>query len=259
MLRCIFAVALLFTTSSVFAWGPLGHRTIAALAERELTPAARAEVERLLAPDHERSLVDVAMWADDLRDEDSARYRKTSRDHFVNFRGGQCRYDARRDCRDGRCVVAAIERNLATLGDRKHSQAERADALRFVVHYIADVHQPLHAGYKDDKGGSGVQLRYGRENRNLHSVWDGLILNSIGYRWPEYADMLARSKPPLVAPGNDPVAWAEESCRAVRDEGVYPSGNRIDAAWLDRKRPVAERRLQIAAKRLAAAFNRVLG
>lgn len=257
MLRCFFAIAFLLAAMPAFAWGPLGHRTIAALAQPELAPAARAEIERLLGPGHERSLVDVATWADDLRDEDPARFRETARDHFINFHG-DCRYDARRDCRGGHCIVAALDRNLQILADRKRSRADRAGALRFVVHYVADIHQPLHAGYKNDKGGNTVQLRYGRENRNLHSVWDSLILNSAHRSWRIYADTLARAKPLRVPPGDNPSAWAEESCRVSRDEGVYPDGNRIDATWLDKQRPMAERRLRIAAKRLAKVLNRVV-
>jgi hypothetical protein len=253
------SVVALLSAAPASAWGPLGHRTIAGMAQQQLSATAQREVRALLQPDDESTLVDVAIWADDLRDTDPALFRSTSRLHYVNFSSAQCNYVPQRDCRKGECVVAAIERYESILADRSRPRAERADALRFVSHFIADVHQPLHASFKRDKGGNSVQLRYGRENWNLHAVWDSLILNSTGLRWPDYAARLSAG-PALAAAdkGGDPAQWAEESCRAVRDDGVYPEGNGIDDAWLERERPVAERRMRLAAARLAAVLERVL-
>ncbi|TDR40416.1 S1/P1 nuclease [Tahibacter aquaticus] len=253
----LFAVAALAASAPLLAWGPIGHRTVAGLAQEHLSPAVQKQVRQLLEPDNESTLVDVATWADDLRDTDPARYRSTGKMHYVNFASGQCSYVPQRDCRKGECVVAAIERYEKILGDRSRPRAERADALRFVVHFIADVHQPLHASFKRDKGGNTVQLRYGRENWNLHGVWDSLLLKSAGLRWPDYVRRLAPGVKPADRTG--PAQWAEESCRVVRDEGVYPEGNSIDEAYLARELPVAERRMQLAAARLDAVLERVLG
>lgn len=254
MRNAVASLLLALTVLPAYAWGPLGHNAIAGLAQERLSAPVQQEIRALLQPDHESTLVDVATWADDLRDTDPGRFRNTGKFHYVNFSGDRCRYEAGRDCRDGECVVGAIERYTAILADRSRPRAERADALRFVTHFIADVHQPLHASYKRDKGGNTVQLRYGRENWNLHAVWDSLILNSTRRRWPEYASLLARGLAAADASGG-PVQWAEESCRAVRDDGVYPDGDRLDDAWLARERPVAERRMQLAAVRLAAALE----
>lgn len=256
----VVSVVALLSAAPVAAWGPLGHRMIAGLAQQQLSEPAQREVRALLQPDDESTLVDVATWADDLRDTDPALFRSTSRLHYVNFSSAQCNYVPQRDCRKGECVVAAIGRYENILADRSRPRAERADALRFVSHFIADVHQPLHASFKRDKGGNSVQLRYGRENWNLHAVWDSLILNSTGLRWPDYAKRLAASPAPSAADaGGDPAQWAEESCRTVRDDGVYPDGNSIDDEWLARERPVAEQRMRLAAARLAATLERLLG
>lgn len=241
-----------------FAWGPLGHRTVAGLADRQLSPAARAQVEALLKPDNERTLVDVATWADDLRDDDADLYRKTGRLHFVNFRDTSCRYDAARDCARGECVVGAVEKYTAILGDSRKSRAERADALRFVVHFVGDVHQPLHASPKPDKGGNSVQVRYGRQSWNLHGVWDGLLLNSTRLSWPKYVERLSAVRGAAPASGGTPASWAEESCAIVRDGDLYPTNNQIDDAYLERERPVAEQRLREAGARLAALLNKTL-
>ncbi|MCQ4167403.1 S1/P1 nuclease [Tahibacter harae] len=260
LFSAVLAVAGLISAGTAAAWGPLGHRTIAGMAQERLSEPVRREVRNLLQPDNESTLVDIATWADDLRDIDPARARATGKLHYVNFSSAQCRYTPQRDCRKGECVVASIEHYSAVLADRSRPRAERADALRFVSHFVADAHQPLHASFKPDKGGNSVQLRYGREGRtrNLHSVWDSLILNSSGLRWPQYAQTLQRGIRPPAAMG-DATAWAEESCRVVRDEAVYPDGNRIDDAWLQRQRPLAEQRLQLAAVRLADLLERLLG
>lgn len=251
----LLAAAALPLTAS--AWGPVGHRTVAGLAQERLSEPLQQQVRQLLQPDNESSLVDVATWADDLRDTDPARYRSTGKLHYVNFSSAQCSYQPQRDCRKGECVVAAIERYQRILADRSRPREERADALRFVVHFVGDVHQPLHASFKPDKGGNTVQLRYGRENWKLHAVWDSLLLKSTGLRWPDYVRKLAPGLP--RADTTTPAQWAEESCVAVRDGGIYPNGNSIDDAYLERELPLAERRLQQAAARLAAMLERTLG
>ena len=232
---------------------------VAQLAESALTPAAHAQVQRLLALTHDGSLADVATWADDLRDQPSQRtlWRATSTSHFVNFASSSCTYDASRDCRGGRCVVAAIERNARVLGDRSRSDSERAQALRFVVHLVADVHQPLHAGYRSDRGGNRYQVQWNGRGTNLHAVWDTPVLASRRLGWQREAALLARSPLPRVA--GTPAQWAEESCRATRDDGIYPRDHRINAAYLARLRPLAERRVREAAARLAGLLDRQLG
>jgi len=239
------------------AWGPAGHRIVAQLAERKLSPTARAETRRLLALTHDRSLADVATWADDLRDDPQrkALARATAPLHFVNFSGPDCRFDAARACADGRCVVAAIERYAKVLADRSRPPAERAEALRFVVHFVGDVHQPLHAGYRGDRGGNRYQVRLDGRGTNLHAVWDTPVLASRKLGWQAHAERLAKSP---AAAGGTPAQWAEQSCRATRDDGLYPRGHVVDAAYLERMRPLAERRLREAGARLAALLNRAL-
>lgn len=249
---------LLLSPGVAQAWGPAAHRMVAQLAQGELTASARAQVKRLLAVTHDRELVDVATWADDLRDLRSARalWRSTASSHFVNFSLSGCRYNAASDCAGGRCIIAAIERNERMLRDRSRTDAERAQALRFLVHFIADVHQPLHAGYRKDKGGIGYQIRMNGRGTNLHALWDSPVLASRHIGWQRQAQMLGASPLPPLSGG--PVQWAEESCRATRDSGIYPRGHRVDEDYLDRMRPLAENRVREAASRLAMVLNRDL-
>jgi len=263
----LLACVLLGTAPAALAWGPLGHRIVADLAAPQLTPVARAEVDRLLASEHAASLADVADWADRLRDdpapEMAALAKETAPLHYVNMHGS-CVFKPAEDCPDGQCVVHAINHYAAILGDRRLPTAVRAQALNFVVHFVGDAQQPLHAGYKDDKGGNEVRVQFAGSGSNLHRVWDSGLLSTRHLDAAEYAVLLDRQGP-LDPPGaiapfaNLPAQWVEQSCRIVMDDGVYPFGHRIGAAYVERMRPIAERQLRLGGARLAALLNRVLG
>lgn len=251
--------ALIALPSFAHAWGPSGHRIVALLAEQHLSPSTHAQVGRLLASTGDHSLADVATWADDLRDDPSQRVlaRATAPLHFVNFRSSSCRYDPPRDCPGGNCAVAAIGSYARILGDRSRPDWERAVALRFVVHFVGDLHQPLHAGYRRDRGGNRYQVRWDGRGTNLHAIWDTPVLASRHLGWRAQAKELARSPWPTAR--GTPAQWAEESCRATRDNGIYPRGHTIHSAYLTRMYPLAERRMREAAARLADLLNRELG
>lgn len=252
---------LVLGVTPAFAWGPRGHRIVAELAAAQLTPQATATVNKLLAVRGERNLGDVANWADNLRDTAPALYRRTRRLHFVNFHSDDCNYDPPRDCRDGECVVAAIDKYSAILANRAEPPAARAEALAFVVHFVGDVHQPLHADYRHDAGGNDFQVRWrvhGQDRgTNLHRVWDSLLLDSAGLSTDEYVGRLKAERTRIQTAGT-PAEWAEESCRIDRDGGVYPASHVIDQAYAARELPVAEQRLRQAAARLADLLNRDL-
>jgi len=260
------ASTMFLAVPSARAWGPLGHSVVAELAQRHLSPAAEREVERLLAPEHTTRLADVANWPDQIRNDPAqqALWKRTSRWHYINFSSNRCHYVAPRDCPRGDCVVAALAREVRVLGDRAQPDAVRREALKFVVHLVGDVHQPLHAGYRPDLGGNRYQVRFEGKGGNLHKVWDSGLLDTRHLRWQQYASLLdARapvSLPPPMAPLDDPYAqWAEESCRLTAAMDFYPSRRRIGAAYVDRNLPLAERRLREAGRRLAEVLNSHLG
>jgi hypothetical protein len=241
------------------AWGPHGHRIIGDLAGTELKPQARAEVARLLAGEPEPGLAGIANWADTLRESAPALAKRTGRWHFVNFPRGDCHYAPPRDCPNGDCVVAAINRNFLVLSDRKRGDAERREALKFLVHFVGDVHQPLHAGYADDRGGNDYQVNVRGKGSNLHRVWDSQILQSRALE-PEAYAMQLRKQPalprdPTLSSSRPAADWAEESCRLVQQPDFYPGKRALDAAYLQSRRALAEQRLRLAGSRLAAMLN----
>lgn len=247
------------------AWGPLGHSVVAELAQRHLSPAAEAEVERLLAPDHTRSLADIASWADQIQNDpaQAALWKQTRPLHYIDFRHGDCNYVPPRDCKDGSCVVAGLQHYVAVLGDRSQPDAARLEALKFVVHFAGDIHQPLHAGSRDDKGGNTYQVQFEGKGSNLHKVWDSGMLKTRGLDWQAYAQTLDMTGPvamPLpIAPLDNPYAqWAEESCGITAEAGFYPADHKINQAYVDAELSVAERRLREAGRRLAEVLNLTL-
>ena len=236
-----FAVVLLacLLVGPVQAWGPLGHAIVANLAQRQLSPAAQAEVARLLAPEHTNSLVAIASWPDQLQNDpaQAALWRQTRSLHYVNFQGADCDYVPPRDCRDGRCVIGALAHYVGVLGDRTQADAARREALKFVVHFVGDVHQPLHAGYRADKGGNTYQVQFAGKGSNLHRVWDSGLLSRRGLDATAYAQLLAArgpvTLPSPIAPLDNPYAqWARESCRITAGRAfTRPATNLTSCMW----------------------------
>ena len=144
---------------------------VANIAQAKLTSRTRAEVDRLLALEPGETLASISTWADEHRNPAAAPW------HYVNFPRDSCPYDTERDCPGGKCVVGAIERQLKVLSSDAPDDRKLL-ALKYVIHLMGDVHQPLHAGYLDDKGGNTYQLQAFMRGSNLHALWDaGLIRN----------------------------------------------------------------------------------
>ena len=277
---CI-ALCFLLIPLQTLAWGKVGHEIVGDLAQRQLNPKALVEVQRLLAGEPVATLAGVSNWADTLRASDPELFKKTSRWHYVNFpREGICEFVPPRDCPDGNCVIAAINKNFTILSDKNRSDKERTEALKFLIHFIGDVHQPFHAGYGDDRGGNTFQINYQGKawkpyknsdpyaaknpaNWNLHSVWDSLIVESNGHDSHVYSAVLRKQSAlpfdETKRSDRPAVEWALQSCRIIRQDGVYPKSNIMKDDYLNKYRPAVERRLREGGAHLAAMINFALG
>ena len=276
----LFGLLSLVASPAAQAWSALGHRLTGELAEAHLDPVAAAEVARLLAGEDDPSLSGVAYWADALRNEDPDRFKTTSKWHYVNYPKGSCDYVPARDCDGGDCVIGAIQAQQAILADRAQPLEARRDALKVLVHFVGDSHQPMHAGNRNDLGGNRFQVSlrtdlepeaYARKHyvdgvmgTNLHSIWDYYILGVEGLSLHEYADRLdALPWPPEGTPNGTPpvapVAWAFESCNLLDSRDIYPAKHTMDDAYLDAMRPLAEQRVRQGAWRLAQLLNATIG
>jgi len=264
MIRAIIAFLLVLSLlpAPAAAWGRLGHRLVASLAWDGMTPAARAAALQLLEGEPEPTLAGIANWADDLRENDPDLGKRTSKWHYVNIAEDGCVYEQQRHCRNGDCVVEAIRAQTAILADTKRPKAERLQALKFVVHFVGDVHQPLHAGYGHDKGGNDFQINLNDRGSNLHSLWDSGMLKDTGLDEPAYLQRLRAMPAATPTPGKplppQSVAWAEASCAIVRRPGFYPARAKIGPDYLQAWRPVAETQLRLAGAELATTLNAAL-
>ena len=172
-LASLLAVAVIAAPVAAYAWSDPGHRIAAAIAEERLSPAARRLVREIVGSkplsDH-----DVATWADDVRD------RRTGPWHYVNVPLSAEGYVAARDCPRAGCAVSALEEAAARPPGRRHA-AELADSLRWIVHLVADLHQPMHAGELRDRGGNDTDVRIGRRRQplNVHRLWDAEVVQPL--------------------------------------------------------------------------------
>ena len=263
----VFAFALVASLSLALlpmpaqAWGLLGHRLVALLAWDDLTPDTRRQIDALLQDEPDPTLAGIAGWADDLRKNDAVLGRQTANWHFVNIGEHDCAYQRRRDCPGGDCVVEAIRTQTAILADARRPRAERLQALKFVVHFVGDAHQPLHAGYGRDKGGNDAQINWNGRGTNMHTLWDSRMLVSTGRTEQAYLAHLRTLPRPAIAPMTLPppaAAWAEQSCRVVTQPDFYPRRAKLEQAYVDKHLPIAERQLRAGGVALATVLNKAL-
>jgi hypothetical protein len=246
--RSAIAIAMALLITNVYAWGKEGHQVVAKLAETQLTAKARTEVDRLLALEAGATLSSISTWPDEQRN------RATSPWHYLNFPRDTCTYDAARDCPEDNCVVGAIGKQLEILASNAPDDA-RLIALKYVVHFVSDVHQPLHAGYGDDKGGNSYQLQAFGKGGNLHSLWDSALIRNLNEDVDTLTKrLISRGKAPNAADLNV-VNAAEESCKIVGTLGFYPART-VGSDYVAQFTPVLEQRLVVAGARLAALLNR---
>jgi len=253
----VLGLAMLFATPAA-AWGPLAHRVIARVAARHLSPAARHEVGQLLGG---ASLADVSFWADEIREQRP----ETARWHYVDIPVRANDYRPGRDCRltpRGDCIVAALERERAVLADHAASDARRAEALRWVVHLVGDLHQPLHCADDGDRGGNEVHVTLLGRPENLHAVWDAGLLAVSGQSERAWEDRVARR-----LAGADlhrlrrgtVVEWTLETHRAAVEHAyAIPGSHRLGARWAAANEPVVEWQLALAAVRLAGMLDQTI-
>lgn len=217
--------AALTFSSAAHGWGAEGHRLIGELAEAQLTPAARAEVHRLLALEPGATLASVATWADEVRSPATAAW------HYVNPPLNNCSYERQRDCDDGNCAVEALLKKAAALASSATDE-QRLSALKWVVHLVGDLHQPLHAGFREDKGANLYQVQAFGRGTNLHAVWDGALIR---HRRGGVDALRSSASTSHIAEGvsPQPAAWAIESCQFLVAPGFYPEDRLVTPGYAE--------------------------
>ncbi len=270
-------ILLALSANSVLAWGGTAHRIICEIAFKELNSQARAEVKRLIRLDPVFfTFSGSCIWPDHPR--------KRSREHFVNLPRSATQLENDSCPLVDKCVVMAIEVDLQIVADAGATDASKLDALKFLGHWVGDIHQPLHVSFRDDRGGNSIKVS-GPCSRNLHAVWDGCIIETkLGTDIRNIATDLRGAVTPadrVQWNSTGPKTWANESFRITiskatgycvkKDDACwYATDNNkldrneekrmlvVDDAYIERQLPTIKERLTQAGIRLGHLLNHAL-
>ena len=244
------------------AWCGWEHRVIAVIAEQNLSPSARKRVKNILGP--QTSLAAVSTWADFVR-----KFRPaTAPWHYINYplEMEEPDYDVMKTAEEN--IVFAIETLITLLKDPRIKGEKQEEALKFLIHFVGDIHQPLHCGKGEDRGGNEVPVSWREKLTNLHSVWDCCLSgggDGSPALWATYllSEVTAEERKRIMR--GEPYDWMVESHRLAR-EFCYPRlfqcpailGEQIhelSGQYASAAQPVVRRRLTEAGLRLAMILN----
>ncbi|CAF1144928.1 unnamed protein product [Adineta steineri] len=272
----VFVLSVLIVPST-HGWGIEGHTLVARLAQSQLTKEAFDWIQFLLPPNLSGNLSAVATWADEILYSNnhplgSSNLWQWSRPlHYTNTPDWNCSYDPVRDCINDVCIEGALRNysQRAIAADLDYLQHQQA--IVFLVHYVGDLHQPLHAGFQGDAGASQFYVYFMNTRRTLHSVWDTYLIrtrlsrdfqsNTSLYYDYIYALMLNQT---LEHPDQNFIEWTDESSKIVCEQIYFDENNqpmntsftiRLSDGYYQRNIAMVEQRLMQAGQRLGALFN----
>lgn len=258
-MTAVILIIILLLPSSVWAWGRIGHQVSARMAEARLTPAALAAVHNLLGPGI--SLANVAKWADEQRE-----VPRSSSWHYVDVPISEPRYNSKY-CQSGGCIVSKIEDFKRVLMSPNAQRAEKQQALKFLVHLIADLHQPLHVGDTGSKGGNLVQVRFFNLGSNLHRVWDSQVIewhSGDEAEWLKELNALATPEKVIEWSKGSLENWATESLEAAKmayrlpgSQRAMESGTKLGEDYCQFALPIIKSQLAKAGMRVAVTLNAI--
>ncbi len=264
-LLCVLALG-----PSAFAWGPQGHRVIAQVAYDRLTPEARAAVRELLLDGD--TMASVADWADH---DGYEAVPGSGPWHYVNVPIGEKEYQPKFGSPKGADVVAKIKHFRKVLADKAEPKRERQRALLFLVHFVADIHQPLHVGDNRDHGGNDTQIQFFGRGTNLHRLWDSDLLHHIGgddRAWDVRVERLITPQSIKAWSAGTVETWATESLHAAQlayhnpeakgelipsgpKLGPIPTGATLGEGYVRMADPILREQMARASVRLANELN----
>ena len=259
-MRSLFSVVFVvfFSSSSLIAsedWGKTGHRTMGEIATKHLSKKAAKKISALLGGE---SLAFVSTYADEIRSDDA--YRKYAPWHYVSFPFG-ARYENTPKNKRGD-IIMGIQNCIDVLKDATSSQKDKEFYLRMLVHFIGDLHMPLHVGLKEDKGGNSFKVKWFGKQTNLHSVWDTKIIEGYAMSYTELTnnvDVLSKKEIQTIQSGAV-TDWMYESRALCEDVYANTSaGDNLGYKYMYRYVNVSRKQLQKAGLRLASILNEIYG
>lgn len=240
---------------SAFGWGQKGHDTVTCIAENHLTPATKTAVENLLDG---KSIVYWANWLDNASHTPEYAYTKTW--HYKNI-DADMNFENAPNIPEGN-IVDAIRQQTAVLIDADATPDQKSLALKMVIHFLGDIHQPLHMGHASDRGGNQWDVKYFNRDNNIHSVWDSSLPES-AHKWSysEWRDQIDRATPEeelLIVSGGTPESWGKETYEiCTRVYNATPRGTNISYDYISQWTLTIEEQFLKGGLRLADLLNSV--
>ncbi|MEX1063096.1 MAG: S1/P1 nuclease [Balneolaceae bacterium] len=231
-------------------WGQIGHYVTGKIAEQYITDKAEKELKRVLG---QKSLAAAAAWMDDIRSDPD--YDYASEWHWVTIPPGMTYEDAEKNPEGD--IIEALERKISELAESVLSRTEEQEKLMMVIHMVGDIHQPLHVGTGEDRGGNDVDVQWIGESSNLHSVWDSRMIDSYQLSFTELAAALEQPSEKDIRDWQQSTVrdWAAESAGYRDDVYDLPDNGQIGYVYRYANFELVERRLLQAGIRLAGVIN----
>lgn len=254
MKKILFGFSLVFlSVQSLFAWGPTGHRVTGEIATQYLSPETQLIIDDILDGD---SLALISTFGDDIKSD--AQYRKYSPLHYINIPFGETYEESKKNPQGD--VITGIAKAIEVLKDEKSTKEDKAFWLKMLVHFVGDMHQPLHVGIGDDKGGNDFQVRWFNQGTNLHRVWDSQIINSFGMSYTELANNAKRltAKEIQEMQAGTYLDWMNDSRELMKD--IYENteiGEKLGYEYMYKYTDTVRLQLQKGGLRLAALLNEI--
>lgn len=236
-------------------WGSTGHRTIGKIAESHITKKAKKQIDNLLQG---QGLAFVSTYGDDIKSDDQ--YKKFYDWHFVNFPFDTTYEDSEKSPKGD--IVAGINYCIKVLKDPGSSNQDKVFYLKFLVHLVGDLHQPLHVGRSEDKGGNDIKVQWHYKNSNLHRVWDSDMIESWNMSYTELANnakILSKEQVSAIEKGTL-MDWTYESQALAKK--VYASAEmdeKLGYKYSYEHFDLARSQLQKSGIRLAKILNDIFG
>jgi hypothetical protein len=250
MMRKVLLIFGVFVSLHVYGWGVTGHRVVGHIAEQYLSKKAKKELQRVLG---HQSLAYVSNWMDDIKSDRA--YDHTQEWHWVTIPDGMTYEESEKNPNGD--IIETIERLISELKKGGLDAKKEAEHVKMLVHLVGDIHQPLHVGRGDDKGGNDVRVRWFSQNSNLHRVWDTDMIDGKKWSYTEIARDINHTTPARVKALQATTVrdWAYESM-ALRSQ-VYdvPENGTLGYEYSYKNYHLVERRLLEAGVRLAGVLN----
>ena len=238
-----------------FSWGKTGHRIVGEIAQRNLDSKTLKAIRELAGDD---DLSRLSTWPDEIRSNPKMGY--TSPWHYVSIPNGKTYFDQKRN-KEGD-LVEALYRFEDTLRDPKETKEHKLEALKFLIHMTGDLHQPLHVGLAEDRGGNSIRVKWFKTETNLHSVWDEELVDFEKLSFTEYSNYLnhfTKEEKEALEKGTY-IDWSRESQDMrpqVYDFGGLSQNTNLGYEYNYKVKPLVELRLKQAGFRLAYVLNKI--